>query len=627
MKVGWYYHRLRAMTISELSHRIAERWKHRSDASFAETLRGIALGQRAEGVVALPDPAAAPVSLKGKLAEDAAKLQRGDWKLFGWREAQVGVPPQWHREAASGVEVSPAVLAHELDHRALPGGADVRTIWEINRWSEMVRLAMHGWLNKDLKAVEVAILWLEDWCDKNPVGYGINWTSPLEAGLRLVNFMWFDALVQRLEGDDAAALDALKRAQQALSERIVPAHAAWVWRYKSFGSSANNHLLGELVGLLHAVKRWPSLESAVCPAEKLWGEISRCVLDQFASDGGNKEQALHYHLFAWEMGWHAVRLIRVTEGPVIERLRRAAEFFVQVSTDSEEQWEYGDNDDAQIVPLTLERQHAVVEWRAWMGGGVRGEALGYWLGGEGEKGRGESLIPPEGGTTGLGAWRVAGESGMATCEGKGWKVRLDASPLGYGAMAAHGHCDALHVSLWDGPHALVIDLGTGGYYGMKQQRAALAAWEAHNGPLPIPGFQKPRRMGAFLWAEHHDQPVLDAVPSHEITAFFGHDGVDVLRRVEITDEGALVVQDTVTGSKAFRVRWHLAPGCTSRCDDGGDTCLIERAGEYWRVRFTGMNASFVILEGTASRRYGQFETCSVLEVTAEQSLSSTWSRA
>jgi hypothetical protein len=41
MKVGWYYHRLKAMTVSELAHRVAERWKHRSDSAFAESLRGI----------------------------------------------------------------------------------------------------------------------------------------------------------------------------------------------------------------------------------------------------------------------------------------------------------------------------------------------------------------------------------------------------------------------------------------------------------------------------------------------------------------------------------------------------------------------------------------------------------
>ena len=76
--------------------------------------------------------------------------------------------------------------------------------------------------------------------------------------------------------------------------------------------------------MFHAVKRWPVLETVACPAERLWREISSCVLEQFAEDGGNKEQALHYHLFAFELALHACRAMKVTDGPVIERLQRGA---------------------------------------------------------------------------------------------------------------------------------------------------------------------------------------------------------------------------------------------------------------------------------------------------------------
>lgn len=621
MKLGWYIHRLRAMTLSELAHRVTERWRHRSDAAFAKSVRGIELGAAVEGVIPLPVRDAAPVVLKQTLARDAASLMRGDWKLFGWRKANVGTPPRWHCDVTCGVVIPADGLAHRLDHRALPGGADVRTIWEINRWSEMVRLAMHGWLNDDIKAVRVAVGWLEDWCDKNPVGYGVNWTSPLEAGLRLVNFAWLDSLVerslcalQRVQGDATESLSVLKRAQRALAERIVPAHAAWVWRYRSFGSSANNHLLGELVGLLHAVKRWPSLERVTCSAEELWREISRCVMEQFAEDGGNKEQALHYHLFAWEMAWHAARLMGVNDGPVLERLRKAVEFFVQVAHDGE-QWEYGDNDDAQIVPVTLEREHAVAEWKGWMRGRVGAGSVGYWLG---DLGLTESENAGH-------AWWLAPGSGMAVCERDGWKVRLDASPLGFGSMAAHGHCDALHVSLWDGPHALVIDPGTGGYYGMKQERAELAAWEAHNGPQPVGGLHAPQRMGVFLWARHHAVPSLGGDASQGITAHLGHEGYDATRHVACCEGGQIIVRDAMGVGRAFTVRWRLSPECavTSESSQG---FLIKRHDRVWCVNFVGERLRCEVLNGSASRRYGEFEKCVVIAVTAEALLTTTWSR-
>ena len=63
--------------------------------------------------------------------------------LFGWRRVSVGSPPCWHRDPTCGVIIQPGIPAHKLNHRALPDGADARSIWEINRWAEMVRLAMH----------------------------------------------------------------------------------------------------------------------------------------------------------------------------------------------------------------------------------------------------------------------------------------------------------------------------------------------------------------------------------------------------------------------------------------------------------------------------------------------------
>lgn len=635
MKVGWYYHRLRAMTVSELAHRVTERWKHRSDASFAASLGVIALGEASAGVIALPDRATAPEAVKQVLAHDAASLMRGEWKLFGWREVNVGTPPRWHRDAACGIELSPDVLANRLNHRDLPDGADARTVWEINRWSEMVRLAMHGWVNGDTTAAQTALSWLDDWCDKNPVGYGINWTSPLEAGLRLVNFVWFDVLMDELEcrlQPDKTSADRLKPALQRLAERIVPAHAAWVWRYRSFGSSANNHLLGELVGLLHAVKRWPALEKVVCPAERLWDEISQCVLEQFAEDGGNKEQALHYHLFAWEMAWHAARIMMVTDGPVMDRLHKAAEFFVHVAHDGE-QWEYGDNDDAQIVPLTLEREHAVAEWRAWLGGAgdshLAAASLDYSLGGFVNDGGRSARSPEATAATPAAKWWVAPQSGMAVCARNGWKVRVDGSPLGFGEMAAHGHGDALHVSLWDGPHALVIDPGTGGYFAAKELRGELAGWAAHNGPQPVDGFKTPERVGTFLWNRHNADPEVMSF-GEELKVRLTHERHDFSRTVKFID-GAnhVAVWDLERDKRPFRVRWYLAPECAVRMVDSRIASLeISRGGQRWSMSVMpgAEENEIAIAKANVSRAFGKVESCTVIDVVAHGWLRTEWHR-
>jgi hypothetical protein len=185
---------------------------------------------------------------------------------------------------------------------------------------------------------------LDDWITRNPIGCGINWTSALEVGLRLINFHWIDVLLH------ATGNDEIRANQERLAARILPGHVWWVWQHRSYGSSANNHLLGELAGLILTTRRWPSLMHLACCAEKTWQQLQAEVIRQFAPDGGNREQALHYHLFAWEMAWQAQRVMGRGSVEFEDRLNRAAFFFAALSH-PEEPWEFGDSDDAEITPF------------------------------------------------------------------------------------------------------------------------------------------------------------------------------------------------------------------------------------------------------------------------------------
>jgi hypothetical protein len=538
----------------------------------------------------LPNKAAAPQAWRDQLKTDSELLQKGQWQLFGWHTAFVGTPPQWHRDVFTGTVIPVHGSAHRLNHRHLPGGADVRSIWEINRWAEMTRLGMQAWLNDDEQALKTAQLWLVDWCDQNPPGQGINWTSPLEVALRLINFVWFDVLVtaflQNRHSDDI-------RAQQTqLVSRIVPLHTAWTWRYKSAGSSANNHLLGELVALVMAVSRWPALEKISCSSEITWKALEHEILHQFAEDGGSKEQALHYHLFAFDLAWQAVLIMNQKQGPAYERLRLAADYF-QSLAHGQEPWDFGDNDDAQVVPVALKRGESLSEWQNWF----RGEANGiqFWLG------RPPNAISVE-------PFSFFEKSGIAVVERAEWKVRVDASPLGFGSLAAHGHGDAMHVSLWDQDKAILIDPGTGGYYGHAEWRAELADWSAHNGPVPLAGYQTPRRVGAFLWTDHHRAPSLQGDASH-VKVSFAHEGHSFTRRVEV-GENEISVTDTESLGKAFIVRLIFSPTCLVSQTETG-YCL-SRKDQSWDLEV--INGKGSLSKKKVSPAYGLAEEAWQLNV-------------
>lgn len=606
MGIGWHMQRLRAMSLGEIGRRVIERCGRLREPSKLQRIARKAWDGAFTDFPKLPWKERVPPELRKQLAADAEKLVRGEWELFGWKNVEVGAPPCWHRDATLGVVIDPDIPARKLDHRHLEHDADARAIWEINRWSEMTRMAMHSALNGDVHAIRVAQLWLEDWCDRNLPGHGINWTSPLEAALRLMNFCWFDALVRGCNDPELA------RRQDELTTRIVPVHAWWVWRRKSFGSSANNHLIGELAALVMAITRWPALERMTGSAQRVWKLLEREILRQFAADGGNKEQALHYHLFAWEMCWHAGMAAGGLKGEVLERLTKAAQFFVDMA-ETPDEWDFGDSDDAQVLPLTLKRSNAVAEFRGWLLKKGEGSVLRFWLG-----------EPPQGVKASMrNQWLVHAESGQAIWRDGRWTGRLDASPLGLGSMAAHGHLDALHVSLWFEQHALVIDPGTGAYYSDPALRSRLAAWEAHNGPVPVAGRAAPKRLGSFLWAKHHAAPKLE-VHDDICVMSFAHEG-GVVRRAVHAAEGYVEICDEVNSETPHVVTWQLAPGWSIKKERANGFACTHPDSIPVHATLNGDQVdSWEIVECDASPHFREVVTTQAVKVTFKGTLTTIW---
>ncbi|HEX7863184.1 MAG TPA: alginate lyase family protein [Verrucomicrobiae bacterium] len=498
--MNWYWHRLRAMGPGEVLLRVQKKAYQFSDARFKNEF-GFAL----EPNVAwpkIPARAHAPAELLEALKRDSAAILRGEWLAFGHLPLRVDDPPKWHADNLVGREFKSEKIAFKVNHRAHPDGADIKVIWEPSRWYQLVRLAMAGWLNYDKAAQEKCIEWLHDWCRNNPPFTGLNWTSGLEVGIRLINFAWIDAFLT------VGAVS--QKTLHELRTQILPPHTWYCWRYKSFGSSANNHLIGEIAGLVAALARWPELERISAPLPKVAKLLEKETLLQFAEDGCNEEQALGYHLFSWEFCYQSARALEALKMPVSsevrERLTRAGHFYTWVKRE-DDAWDFGDADNAWVTPLFANERDASREWHRWFRNSEQSPAIRFWFGDF-----------PKAEANEKSQWRVF-DSGYAVFESDEWFVRLDASPLGYLSMAPHGHLDALHLSVTYRGQPVIVDPGTGAYYADKSVRDYLADWAAHNGPQL--GSNKeafPPRRGTFLWGAHHAKPMLKKESLLEVTA-------------------------------------------------------------------------------------------------------------
>jgi hypothetical protein len=551
MSLTWYRHRLRAMQPGELALHVRRKLRQRRDSNGPPTWKGLGLTPT-DIFPKLPDPSLAPPIVRERLSADVDRILKGNWRAFGHLPIHVDDPPQWQKDYLAGKNLETSQSAFKLDYRRIPDGADSKLIWELSRWFELARLAEAAYVLRDDRAARKCVQWLQDWVDRNPPFRGWNWVSALETGMRLIQFTWMDALLSPIQD------------LEPLREAILPAHVWHAWRYRSFGSSANNHLFGELAGLIVALVRWPALESVGPKLSELQDLWETEVLAQFAEDGGNREQALNYHLYSWELCFHTSRALeaagREPNDNVRERLHRAQEFFDAVQIPSEP-WDYGDSDDAFVVPLFAK---SAQEWWHWFKDSESSPAIAYWCG------RNESRVGvPEKN------WRYFSETGIARLRFGDWDLRWDLSPLGYQSIAAHGHLDALHLSMWFKGAAVVIDPGTGAYFADSQLRTQLAGWDAHNGPH-LANYDAPRRLGTFLWGGHHAEPAWRVLAEFETIGELAlRKGIMRRRLAPAHGTGAWIVEDSFDGNSGeLLVRWQFPPGA-----------VVQPRGEgHWRFQ-------------------------------------------
>lgn len=511
--LSWYVRRLQAMSPEEIA------WRARSTIRDVTDRYRVGLGLYPRAAVSAPAPAAptwCPVPLgawrdrsvddpaavwRARLVDRADRIAAGRLSFFDLRDVAVGDPVDWHREYAAG-RPTPRTFAASIDYRDYAVTGDAKVVWEPNRHHHLVVLGRAYRATGDEPYAAAAARHLSSWIDANPFGYGMNWRSPLELAIRVINWTWAVDLIA-----GSAALDA------ALFRRVADSAALHVWdiaRKYSRGSSANNHRIGEAAGVFVATSYFSGIPDAAALRAESHRILSEEISAQTYPSGATREQAFGYHLFVLNLflaaGIAGRRSGMDFDAAFWSALERMFAFAGAMAAGGPPPY-YGDSDDGCVLDLgdSTEDIGALMSLGAALFGGDRFRGGGdppsesaFWLLGRRAERHDAAAVPLESVAFEDAGLYLLQSGGGASREGV--SVVVDCGELGFGTLAAHGHADALSVVVRANGAEVLVDPGTYDYFSFPAWRQYFRGTRAHN-TVTIDGADQSTQLGSFLWGQ------------------------------------------------------------------------------------------------------------------------------
>ena len=204
--------------------------------------------------------------------------------------------PTWSLDPLSGQSYPDDRCAFQIDFRSAADPRNVKQVWELSRHHHLTVLGLAWRLTGDDRYADMAARHLRSWWKANPVLCGVNWSSGIELGIRLISWVW----TRRL-------LDGWTGASTLFEENGVAVHQIyWHQRYlaafRSRGSSANNHVVAEAAGQLVTSCAFPWFAESPRWRDESTRLLEEQLLRNTFSDGLNREQAFDYHGLVAELG-------------------------------------------------------------------------------------------------------------------------------------------------------------------------------------------------------------------------------------------------------------------------------------------------------------------------------------
>lgn len=485
-----------------LKHRWRRRWLARQTENHLEVPAPVAQ-------FPTPLPAGAVDRIhpdaRRRLMATADTLLGGHWPIFASCRDDMIPAPDWFSDPGSGIRASEKTYCFDIGIRRDGDQRSLKHIWELSRHHHCTVLAAAYHLTGDERYASAASAQLRSWWADNPFLSGVHWTSAIEVGIRLVSWVW----VRRLLDGWRGAGTLFERNPVFL--RQLHDHQTYLGTFRSYGTSANNHLLAEMAGQFAASCAFPYFDQTRRWRTSASSMLEREIGRQTFPSGLHRELASTYHAFVLELCLAAALEGEASGHPlsehvwdVLRRMVDAAAAVVDVRLRPPRQ---GDSDDGH--GLLLDSPH-FERWASLLAtGAVLFGRADWWpqvstddvrtpLWTALTRRRHPAAPRP-------GCRPQLTDAGMvvlrAESDGQELWCRLDHGPHGYVAIAAHAHADALAIELRAGGVEIMVDPGTYCYQGDPKWRTYFRSTLAHN-TLEVGGCDQSVSEGTFLWTRH-----------------------------------------------------------------------------------------------------------------------------
>ena len=556
----WYFNRLKSMSILEIGYRLLRILRLRLlSAKFLLLRKNAYLSPKA--------------SREARFFVDKKDIDfiRQDFIKVRQKGLSEIRDIDWYNDPVSNARCKGA-FRDDTRHRIGFYQVEIRRIWELNRFQWLVSYAQQYAIERDEAVAEKIVSVLKDWIEKNPTLKGINWSDSLEVSLRLLSWAWIYFLIK----DSRAFHNDFEH----IFLRSIYFQVNFIESNLSRYSSANNHLIGEGMGLFITGVLFPQLKGAGKRLKKGKAILEQEIEKQVYPDGVSKEQSTGYHEFVTDLYLISFIIARKNNiefsDALYSRLEKMCEFLMHMTDKNGNLPSIGDSDGGVVIRLDTLREgpnavsvlntaSVIFNRRDFKKYSIDGKTL--WL--LGRKGYDRFSLLKKASNVGIS--KGFGHSGYYIMRHKDLFLSFDCGALGYLSLAAHGHADSLAITLNIGDRDILIDPGTYLYRSGNGWRDYFRSTKAHN-TIRIDRLDQSEIKGPFLWDYKADAFVKSWSPNGGYDKVCGYhtgyarlDDPVVHAREVVFDKlhKEIIIDDTLVSKKEHfaELFFHLHPDC------------------------------------------------------------------